>query len=73
MKVHKKNQLKMKPQETVTNEKERDITDEFEHGSDKGVGSDEITAVEEVFVESEGTVKVESVDSLDEENDLLNF
>ena len=73
MKVHKKNQLKVKPQETVTNEEEPDITSELGHGSDKGVGSDEITAVEEVFVKSEGTVKVESVDSLDEESDPLNF
>ena len=70
---HKKVQLKVKPQEIVTNEKELDITDELGHGSDKGVGSDEITAVEEVYVESEGTVKVESVDSLDEESDPLNF
>ena len=67
MKVHKKNQ------EPVVNEEELGITNEDGHGSDKEVGSDEITAGVEVYVKSEGAVKVVSVDNLGEESDPLNF
>ena len=65
MKVHKKNQ------ETVVNEEELGITNEVGHN--KGVGGDVITSGVEVYVKSEGAVKVESVDNLEEESDPLNF
>ena len=42
-------------------------------GGDKGVDSDEITAGAEVFLNSEGAVKVESIDNTVEESDPLNF
>ena len=63
----------MKPQETVVDEDEDELGTEvgLGHGSDTGVGSDEIATGEEVFVKAEGAVKVESVDNLDEESALL--
>ena len=56
----------MKPQETVVNEDEEElgVSNEVGHGSDIGVGSDEITTGEEVFVKS---------DNLDKESGPLTF